>query len=1123
MTGHYDAYILPSYPKSQGPQPFRFGSPFQQIVKDSVANQQIFLRGGVKQSDDPNKPKKVLCFITNWSFYRRSDGRFVPEQLDTTLCSHIIYSFASLNPETLSVKEFDKWADLENDLYRRTTSLAQDVPVLLALGGWTDSSGDKYSRLVNDASARRRFVQAIVPFLKQYGFSGLHFDWNYPKCWQSDCRKGPESDRPNFTRLIQELSREFRKESLLLGVAISGYKEVISKAYDVSALSDAADFLVVMSYDYHGAWEGKTGHISPLFSKTDDKYPQYSTDYALNLLIKEGAKRSKLIVGVPFYGQTFTLEEKARGNVGEGTLSRGPGKPGEFTRQPGMLAYYEICENIRNKQWRVERDFDGKSGPHAFKDDQWVGYESVESVTVKAKYVVESGFGGIAAWTVDLDDFSNLCCSEPFPLLHAINRGLKRIDSRQPIGSCRKPPAPVTPVAPVMTPVDLENGAPAQGFHETTTWPSWMPGATTSTSTTQWWQTSTSTQSTPSTEFTWWPTSSTTSRPSTTSARPTEANEIIPIPVNTSPVIVVGEPCIDGEYRPDPNTCASYYYCVYGELRKQECPSGLHWNSRGKLCDWPFTAKCEATPKPSKKPSTTVRPVTIVKQSSSTTLKTTTTKRSTTTTRRSTPTTTRSTTRRTTPAISSYSAKPSTTRRPLSAADACDNGQYYPNLHDCGSYFICVNRVLVPQDCGPGLQWNQDAEECDYDTKVRCIASSRYIAFAEKAAVSLDDPCEGDSRVPYPGRCDQYLQCLHGNLQSSDCPPGLHWNNLQQICDWPDSAMCDQAGSEILTGSDGSGASEIDSLNEILPQPASSTTPRPTTPRPEIKPLSGHFKLVCYFTNWAWYRRGIAKYTPDDIDTRLCTHIVYGFAVLDYSTLTIKTHDSWADIDNKFYQRVSDLKSKGVKVSLALGGWNDSQGDKYSRLVRDSASRRRFVTQAVDFIEKYGFEGLDLDWEYPVCWQTECNKGFADEKDGFRDLVRELSVEFKPRGLLLSSAVSPSKVIIDKGYDVPALANYFDWIAVMTYDYHGQWDKRTGHVAPLYYHPDDEFDYFNAVSHEKTPRRFQLGIFHFLFSLFSRTFRSIIGLKKVRHHERLSWACHCMVSRSLYQTQKVMG
>ena len=60
--------------------------------------------------------------------------------------------------------------------------------------------------------------------------------------------------------------------------------------------------------------------------------------------------------------------------------------------------------------------------------------------------------------------------------------------------------------------------------------------------------------------------------------------------------------------------------------------------------------------------------------------------------------------------------------------------------------------------------------------------------------------------------------------------------------------------------------------------------------------------------------------------------------------------------------------------------------------------------------------------------------------------------------------MSPSKTIMDVGYDVPAISQYLDWINVMTYDYHGQWDKKTGHVAPHYAHPDDEFYYFNAVS-----------------------------------------------------------
>lgn len=58
------------------------------------------------------------------------------------------------------------------------------------------------------------------------------------------------------------------------------------------------------------------------------------------------------------------------------------------------------------------------------------------------------------------------------------------------------------------------------------------------------------------------------------------------------------------------------------------------------------------------------------------------------------------------------------------------------------------------------------------------------------------------------------------------------------------------------------------------------------------------YKVVCYFTNWAWYRPGDGKYKPEDIDYSLCTHIVYGFAILNPSKLIMAPHDSWADIDN---------------------------------------------------------------------------------------------------------------------------------------------------------------------------------------------------------------------------------
>lgn len=367
--------------------------------------------------------------------------------------------------------------------------------------------------------------------------------------------------------------------------------------------------------------------------------------------------------------------------VGEGAAARGPGKPGEFTKQPGMLAYYEICKRIKDNGWRKEQEASKKSGPYAMSNgDQWVGFEDYDSVAAKAKYVLDSGLGGIAAWTLDLDDFNNVCCDESFPLLKSINRVFNRISPARPAsGNCEKPAQPVTPIAPVTTTLGPE-GIPGEGF--STTWPNWSPS---------------STPSTPTESSSWWPTQSTVQTPTSTAeaiATPTTTTEsnneigddIIPAPVNTPPVS--GGSCnIEGKYKRHPYSCDKYYQCVYGQYIEYSCAGGLHWHESGNACDWPASAKCKEQ-KPSFHDAITEAP-------SKTTISTDT-------------RVTQQTTATNIPPTQGSTQKPA--GKPYNAPplnEPCNNGAYRANIDDCESYFICVNHKWIRQDCGYELQFDQ--------------------------------------------------------------------------------------------------------------------------------------------------------------------------------------------------------------------------------------------------------------------------------------------------------------------------------------------------------------------------------------------------------------------------------
>lgn len=100
----------------------------------------------------------------------------------------------------------------------------------------------------------------------------------------------------------------------------------------------------------------------------------------MEYLVSRGAPSEKLLMGIPFYGQSFTLSKDT--NNRENAPSSGPGEAGEYTRQPGMLAYYEICNRVRNQRW-ISNAKTASGGPYAYNRNQWVGYEDTTSIKEK--------------------------------------------------------------------------------------------------------------------------------------------------------------------------------------------------------------------------------------------------------------------------------------------------------------------------------------------------------------------------------------------------------------------------------------------------------------------------------------------------------------------------------------------------------------------------------------------------------------------------------------------------------------------------------------------------------------------------------------------------------------------
>ncbi|KAG5899859.1 hypothetical protein JTB14_012326 [Gonioctena quinquepunctata] len=380
----------------------------------------------------PTHGKVVVCYLGSWSVYRPDRGSFAIEHLDPSLCTHVIYSFAGLNATEDSIRPLDPWQDLTEGNgkggYQRITGLKNQYPhlkVSLAIGGWNEGSAN-YSKMVADPQKRSRFVANSLDYIRKYDFDGLDLDWEFP-----GKRGGSREDKENFVLLVKELKAAYRKHKLLLTAALGAGKDTIDKGYDVEGLSVYLDFIHMMCYDYHGAWDLKTGANAPL--KSNDPL---SVEYTIKYMLKLGAPPSKLVLGIPLYGRTFILDKAPLASSNKkprlGAAAENMGFQGKFSKENGFMGYNEICLELRNTtaDWKTYWDNESRT-PFAVSGKYVITYDNEQSIAEKVQFAIDNDLAGAMVWSVETDDFHGDCSDDDednkfvnFPLMKCINKSI---------------------------------------------------------------------------------------------------------------------------------------------------------------------------------------------------------------------------------------------------------------------------------------------------------------------------------------------------------------------------------------------------------------------------------------------------------------------------------------------------------------------------------------------------------------------------------------------------------------------------------------------------------------------------------------------------------------------------
>jgi chitinase len=334
----------------------------------------------VSTAPAPVQSRIVEGYYGAWAAY----SGYTPANIPAGRLTHITYAFADVGDD-LKVAMGDPEVDPSS--FARLKELKAQHPGLQTLISINSEAGPKkFSDAALSEGSRSAFADSAVRFMKENSFDGVDIDWEYPTS------AGRKEDRTNFTALMAKLRERLDAQGSLDGrrylLSFAGaWGTFYTDNVELNRLGSYADFAFVMAYDMHMPSGGYTDFNSPLYMPGDNA-PQYkwSCDEAIRLWTNCGFPKSKIVMGVPFYGYRYS----GAGNTNNGLYQ---------TFSSGVAETYDaITANYLGKGAFARYTQDQSKVPWLFDGSTFISYDDGDSIAQKAAYAKNAGLAGAGVW-----------------------------------------------------------------------------------------------------------------------------------------------------------------------------------------------------------------------------------------------------------------------------------------------------------------------------------------------------------------------------------------------------------------------------------------------------------------------------------------------------------------------------------------------------------------------------------------------------------------------------------------------------------------------------------------------------------------------------------------------------